>query len=61
MRISPEELFIENLDEQISKESMQYMPKERALDALKKISGEDFEYDVDKWKKWLADQNRPNY
>ncbi len=53
MRLKPEELFIENLAGNISKETMQYMAKERALEMLKKASGEDFGYDIEKWKSWL--------
>lgn len=60
MRLKPEELFIENLAGNISKETMQYMTKERALDMLKKASGEDFGYDVDQWKSWLDQKSGEN-
>jgi hypothetical protein len=53
MRLKPEELFIENLAGNISKATMQYMPKERALELLRKSSGQDFGYDVAKWREWL--------
>ena len=53
MRLKPEELFIENLAGNISHVAMQYMHKERALALLKKASGEDFGYDVAKWREWL--------
>ena len=52
MRITPFDLYLRNLEEKISLESLYYMPKEEAYLELKKLTGQDFGFKVKTWKKW---------
>jgi hypothetical protein len=36
----------------------EYLPKEKALDLLRKWSGRDFGYEVESWRAWIR-QHRP--
>jgi len=36
----------------------EYLPKEKALELLRKWSGQDFGYDVEAWKAWVR-KHRP--
>ncbi|MCW8880131.1 MAG: hypothetical protein OQJ89_09315 [Kangiellaceae bacterium] len=53
MKITPEELFIENMAGRFPESSKNYIPKEEAYEKRKRFTGKDFGYDVDKWRQWL--------
>jgi hypothetical protein len=58
MRISPNKYLLYNLEGRFSEETSAYfLPKEKAYEALKKYTGQDFGYDVKAWKRWFR-QNR---
>jgi hypothetical protein len=37
----------------------EYLPKDKALELLRKWSGQDFGYDFDAWKAWIR-EHHPN-
>jgi hypothetical protein len=47
--------LIKNLNEEININSRAYLTKEEALEMLKKITGVDYGFDVDLWKKHIRD------
>jgi hypothetical protein len=53
MRATPAEVFLENLEQIWPEDALDYMPRERAYEELKRLTGQDFGYDVEKWKSWL--------
>lgn len=55
----PITLFLMNLKGDIRPGTREYRTPERALEALKQMTGEDFGYDVQAWKQWLrSDEGR---
>jgi len=52
MFASPFEVWMMNLSQEIPKHSLHYMTKEEAYEELKKETGQDFGYEVDKWEEW---------
>jgi hypothetical protein len=42
-----------NLEEKVSRDSMIYLPKEEAYRLLKQWTGQDFGYDVAKWREYI--------
>lgn len=53
MRASPEEAMIQNLEGKWPEGSLYFLPKERALEQLKRITGVDFGYDTVAWRSWM--------
>jgi len=53
MRATPDELFIQNLEEAWPPGALYYMPKEQALEELRHLTGEDFGYDANAWRQWF--------
>jgi hypothetical protein len=47
------DILILSLDEKLRKNTREYMTKEQAYEKLKSLSGQDFGYDVQKWRLWL--------
>ena len=58
MRLLPHELLLANLKGGL-KNSRGYIPKERAYAQLKKISGQDFGYDVKAWRQYIRSSGGP--
>ena len=54
-RITPFQGLLMNLTEEIAKGRREYLSKEAAYEKLKEFPGQDFGYDVEKWKKWLRE------
>lgn len=54
-RLKPVEIYLLNLAGLISEEAMIYLDKEVSLRFLKEMTGEDFGYDVEKWRCWFAE------
>jgi hypothetical protein len=52
--LTPCEIYFENLAGTMNPRSLQYMSKELAYERLKKMIGQDFGFDVDRWKDWLV-------
>jgi hypothetical protein len=42
-----------NLEEKVSRDSRIYLPKEEAYRMLKRWTGQDFGYDVAKWREYI--------
>jgi hypothetical protein len=49
----PEELFIANLRDEFPECALGYMTKDAARDSLMRMTGQDFGFDVAKWKAWF--------
>ena len=50
------EIYLKNLEGLVPSENVRiYMEKDKALAELKEITGVDFGYDVENWRKWIAD------
>jgi hypothetical protein len=58
-RLTPEQRLLENLRQQVAKESMAYMTREAAYQGLRNSTGQDFGYDADKWEKWIEENGLP--
>ncbi len=55
MQMFPKELGLANLKGELSPDERGFMPVEAAYQFLKKLSGLDFGYDVERWTKWVDD------
>jgi hypothetical protein len=51
--LTPLEGFLQNLAGKIEKGRREYLPREEAYKELKEITGQDFGYDVRKWREWI--------
>jgi hypothetical protein len=54
--LTPGEIYFENLAGTMNPNSLQYMSKELAYERLKQMTGQDFGFDVDRWKAWLVNE-----
>jgi hypothetical protein len=52
-RMSPIERYLLNLDGRVSEDSMLYLDRELARRRLCEITGQDFEYDTGRWRRWI--------
>jgi hypothetical protein len=51
-----------NLNQQLKEDNMYYCTREKAYQMLKKLTKQDFGYDVEKWKQWIKETKFPrNY
>ena len=47
---------LRNLKQEVPPERRrEYVPRERALELLKRWTGQDFGYDAEKWETWIAE------
>jgi hypothetical protein len=53
-------LLLANLKEEIPSQHREYMTKEAAYRELKRLSGQDFGYDITSWQLWIKDQHQSN-
>jgi aminopeptidase C len=44
-----------NLGQEIEEDRFEYLTKEEAYRQLKQLTGQDFGYDVKKWKQWIKE------
>jgi len=51
--LTPTQKFFENLKGAIAVDSWGYTPPDEAYKWLKKLTGQDFGRDFDKWERWL--------
>jgi hypothetical protein len=51
--LTPLQGFLLNLKQEIEPGSREYLTKEQALEMLKRVTGQDFGYDAEKWQLWL--------
>jgi hypothetical protein len=54
-QLLPLEGLLLNLKQEIPRGRREYLPKELALERLKKWTGQDFGHDVAAWERWLAE------
>jgi hypothetical protein len=61
--VGPVERLLINLETDVSPEYLfLHVDKEVALRRLKEITGQDFEYDAQRWRAWLTEHGYlPNY
>jgi hypothetical protein len=52
-RLTPLQGLLLNLNQEIERWDRAYLTQEKALQMLKNVTGQDFGYDVEKWKEWL--------
>jgi hypothetical protein len=52
-RLLPLQGALKNLKGEIPEGPREYLPREQALEFLKRLSGEDFGYDVERWREWI--------
>jgi hypothetical protein len=52
MRTSPFVLFLKNIEGKFPQDSLYIIPREEALAELKKMTGEDFGYNAERWRAW---------
>ena len=50
-----------NLAGQVEHRSKLYLPEEKAYSQLKELSGQDFGYDVEKWKLWFKNKAEQSF
>ena len=50
-----------NLNQSIEVNRREYLTREEAYQQLKSLSGQDFGYDVESWKKWLKENIGAQY
>ncbi len=55
MEVLPFEWLLNNLDDTYEPDCMEFCTKDQALDGLRAMTGQDFGYDVAKWKAWFAE------
>ena len=62
MRLTMEQILLHCLEGKMSKEIFAYRSKEVAYEELKRLTGQDFGYDINAWKQWFktADEPFPN-
>ena len=59
-RMTVIERLILNLQQLMPPNRKGYMPREKAYESLKKLTGQDFGYDVEKWVEWI-NRNRKQF
>jgi hypothetical protein len=52
--LTPCEIYIANLAGTMDPNRLEYLPKELAYERLKRSTGQDFGFDIDRWKAWLV-------
>ena len=52
-RLTPLQGLLMNLNQEIEAGRREYLSKEQAYEKLKKLTGQDFGYDAEKWRKWV--------
>jgi hypothetical protein len=52
-RLTPNQLFLENLEGKLPEGAWGYMSKETAYKWLKQTTGQDFGYDAKAWRVWI--------
>ena len=58
-RLTIFEIFLANLKQELPKTMRrQYSSKEKAYEALKRKSGQDFGYDAKAWERWLKENGK---
>lgn len=57
-RLTPLQGLLMNLNREIEEGRREYLSLEQAYEKLKELTGQDFGYDVEKWRKWL--KRNPN-
>ena len=57
-RLTPLQGLLMNLNQEIEAGRREYLSKEQAYEKLKELTGQDFGYDVEKWRKWV--KRNPN-
>jgi hypothetical protein len=57
-RLTMGQLLLSNLAEQMPIGGWGYMTKEAAREQLKKLTGQDFGYDLKAWKTWLREHRK---
>lgn len=58
MDLTPYQLFLANLKQEIPSHQRGYMTREEAYRALKKVSGQDFGLDIEAWREWCDQQEQ---
>jgi hypothetical protein len=57
MRLTPVERLLKNLKEEIPPYMRrEYLPKDVAYERLKKMTGQDFGSDIERWEAWVEAQ-----
>jgi hypothetical protein len=56
--LTPEQRLLRNLAGEIESHRREYLSKDEAYVQLKKMTGQDFGYDVEKWRDWFRQQAR---
>jgi hypothetical protein len=54
--LTPCEIYFANLAGTMHPSRLEYMSKELAYERLKQMTGQDFGFDVDRWKAWLVNE-----
>ena len=57
MSAMPAEVLLDNLEGVWPEDALEFMPKERAYQELKALTGEDWGYDVEKWRACLKSRD----
>ena len=52
-RLTPLQGFLLNLKQEIKRGTREYLTQNQARQMLKRVTGQDFGYDAEKWKEWL--------
>jgi len=59
-RLTLKQILLGNLRQTISPNNrMNYMAREKAYEALKNYTGQDFGYDADAWQEWFKNTKDP--
>lgn len=59
--LTPAQFLIHNLEGKVGSKSPRiYLPPDKALEVLRRISGEDFEFDGKQWRAWIR-QNQETF
>ncbi|HLN30407.1 MAG TPA: hypothetical protein VK395_21875 [Gemmataceae bacterium] len=56
--LSLQEIMLLNLEGQLQEDDNRRVPKDQALQTLKKYTGQDFGYDAAQWRTWLLEKER---
>lgn len=59
--LAPHQVLIRNLKGEIQEHSRVYMPREKALEQLRRVSGKDFGLDIAAWQRWVSENKEMFY